>query len=250
MNEAPSAGGLYRMPRALRVEMSSHSRDGDARREPTRRSVLGGVAAVAGGGLTGLGAIAASGRPAAAVDGDPAAFEAGDAPTVTSNDGRVESVYLSPAVEVSWADFSEGVERVTLSLAVGSDAGVDEVYRETLTAADPEATPGDLAAVGDVGGSPTDDAPPDFEAVDGGLTARFERADATARGDAVTSEALSAAELSGGETETTTLDVVFRAQVAGGGDEATVVRTTTVDLTVENPAGDATAGGSVGIDAV
>ncbi|WP_435098231.1 hypothetical protein [Halorubrum sp. N11] len=233
--------------------MSDHSRDDDAQREPTRRSVLGGVAAAAGAALTGAGALAASSRPAAAVDGDPAAFEAGDAPTVTSNDGRIESVYLSPAVEVSWTDFSEGVERVTLTLAVGSDAGVDKVYRETLTADDPGATPGAVASVGrpDDGQSDTaSDAPPDFDAVDGGLTARFERADATARGDAVTSENLSATDLSGGETDTTTLDVVFRADVAGGGDEATVMRTTTVDLTVENPAGDATAGGDVGVEAV
>ena len=238
--------------------MSDHSRNGSSSEAASRRSVLGGVAAVAVGGLSGLGALLASSEPAVAIDGDPAAFEAGDAPTVTSNDGRVESVYLSPAVEVSWTDFSEGVERVTLTLAVGSDAGVDEVYRETLTATDPEATPGDVASVGRPEGKgseregsdgPPSEAPPDFDAVDGGLTAAFERADATARGDAVTSEALSATDLSGGETATTTLDVVFRADVAGGGDEATVVHTTTVDLTVENPAGDASAGGSVEIDA-
>ena len=228
--------------------MSDHSRNGSSAGTVSRRSLLSGVAAVGGSALAGVGALAASSRPAAAVDGDPAAFEAGDAPTVTSNDGRVESVYLSPRVTVSWTDFSEGVERVTLSLAVGTDAGVDEVYRETLTAAEPDATPGDVASVeGSAEGNA--DAPLDFDAVDGGLTATFERVDATARGDAVTSEALSTADLSGGETETTTLDVVFRADVAGGGDEATVVRTATVDLTVENPAGDASAGGEVGIDA-
>jgi hypothetical protein len=139
---------------------------------------------------------------------------------------------------------------VTLVLAVGSDAGVDEVYRETLTADDPGATPGDVAAVGAAGdGSASDDSAPDFDAVDGGLAARFERADATAHGDAVTSESLGDPDLSGGESATTTLDVVFRADVAGGGDEATVVRTTTADVTVENPAGDATAGGEVDVDA-
>lgn len=228
--------------------MSDHSRNGGSSEAVSRRSLLSGVAAVGGSGLAGIGALAASSRPAAAVDGDPAAFEAGDAPTVTSNDGRIESVYLSPRVTVSWTDFAEGVERVTLSLAVGADAGVDEVYRETLTAAESDATPGDVASVeGSTEGNA--DAPLDFDAVDGGLAVRFARADATARGDAVTSETLSATDLPGGETETTTLDVVFRADVAGGGDEATVVRTTTVDVTVENPAGDATAGGEVDVDA-
>ena len=230
--------------------MSDHSRNGGSPEAVSRRSLLGSVAAVGGTALVGVGALAASSDPAAAVEGDPAAFEAGDAPTVTSNDGRVESVYLSPAVEVSWSDFSEGVERVTLTLAVGSDAGVDEVSRETLAAADPGATPGEVAAVGSGADGKPEGTAPDFDAVDGGLTARFERADATASGDAVTSETLSASGLSGGETDTTTLDVVFRADVAGGGDEATVVRTTTVDLTVENPAGDATAGGEVDVDAV
>ncbi|MFC7187322.1 hypothetical protein [Halorubrum yunnanense] len=228
--------------------MSDHSRNGDSPDAVSRRSLIGGLAAVAGGGLAGLGALGVSTEPAAAIDGEPAAFEAGDAPTVTSNDGRIESVYLSPILDVSWTDFSEGVERVTLVLAVGSDAGVDEVYRETLSASDPSATPGDVASVGGPDGERSE-APPDFGAVDGGLTARFGRADATARGDAVTSETLSDADLSGGETDTTTLDVVFRADVAGGGDEATVVRTTTVDVTVANPAGDATAGGEVDVDA-
>ena len=242
------------MPRPRRTEMSDHSQSGGSPGAVSRRSLLGGVAAVTGGGLAGLAGLVASSEPAAAVEGDPAAFEAGDAPTVVSNDGRIESVYLSPALDVSWTDFSAGVERVTLVLAVGSDAGVDEVYRETLTAADPDATPGDVAAVSRLDdatadGSAADGSPPDFGAVDGGLAARFERADATARGDAVTSESLSAADLSGGETATTTLDVVFRADVAGGGDEATVVRTTTADVTVENPAGDATAGGEVDVDA-
>jgi len=227
--------------------MSDHSWNGGSAESVSRRSLLRGVAAAGGSAFAGVSALAASSRPAAAVDGDPAAFEAGDAPTVTSNDGRIESVYLSPRVTVSWTDFSEGVERVTLTLAVGADAGVDEVYRETLTATDPDATPGDVVSLAGPDGEKSG-TPADFDAVDGGLTAIFERADATARGDAVTSEALSATDLPGGETETTTLDVVFRADVTGGGDEATVVRTATVDVTVENPAGDASAGGEVGVD--
>lgn len=214
----------------------------------TRRSLLGAAAAVATGGLAGLGILAASSEPAAAIDGDPAAFEAGDAPTVTSNDGRIESVYLSPTVDVSWSDFADGVDTVTLVLAVGGSAGVDEVYRETISAGDPTATLGAVVGVTDSSDGSGSGAPPDFDAVDGGLTATFERADATARGDAVTSEALGDPDLSGGETARSTLDVVFRADVAGGTDEATVVRTTTVDVTVENPAGDARAGGKVGVD--
>jgi len=227
--------------------MTEHTR-GDASSGMSRRSVLGAVGSLGVAGVTGIGALAASTGPAAAVDGDPAAFEAGDAPTVTSNDGRVEAVYLSPSLDVSWTDFSAGVDRVTLTLAVGGQAGVDEVYNETLTATEPAATPGDVVAVDDASDGDRSDTPPDFDAVDGGLTAEFRRGDATEHGDAVTSAALSDGDLSGGETATTTIDVVFRADVVGSGDEATVVRTTTVEVTVENPAGDADAGGESGMD--
>lgn len=212
----------------------------------SRRSLIAVLAGVTGTGLAGTAMLSGATGPAAAVDGDPAAFEVGDGPTVTSNDGRVDSVYLSPTIDVSWTDFGDGVETVRLTLAVGSDAGVDEVYAETLTAADPTATPGDVASVAaaDGGGDP-----PAFDAVDGGLTVAFDRVDATARGDAVTSETLSAPGLSGGESTATSLDVVLRADVTGGDDEASVVRTTAVELTVDNPAGDAGAGGEVELDA-
>ena len=212
----------------------------------SRRSLIGVLAGLAGSGLAGTAMLTAASGPAAAVDGDPAAFEVGEGPTVTSNDGRVDSVYLSPTIDVSWTEFGDGVETVRLALGVGSDAGVDEVYAETLTAADPTATPGDVASVAAADGSGE---PPAFDAVDGGVTVTFDRVDATARGDAVTSETLSTPELSGGETATTTLDVVLRADVAGGDDEASVVRTTTAELTVDNPAGDAGAGGEVEMDA-
>ena len=217
--------------------MTDHTRD-DTFGEMSRRSVLGAVGGLGVAGLTGIGALTASSGPAAAVDGDPAAFEAGDAPTVTSNDGRVEAVYLSPTVDVSWTDFSDGVDAVTITVAVGSDDGVDEVYRETLTDDEPEATPGDVTSVEAF----------DHGAVSGDLALAFERTDATARGESVTSETLSASDIAGGETATTTLDLVLRADVVGGDDEATVVRTTTVDVTVENPAGAAGAGGTVGVD--
>lgn len=211
----------------------------DRSANPSRRSVLGGLAAVVGTGVAGGAVLATTPEPTAAVDGDPVAFEAGDAPTVTSNDGRIESVYLSPRLEVSWTDFSAGIDAVTVLLAVGGPAGVDVVYEETMTAVDPEATPGDIATV-DVF---------DAGAVDGRLELTFERADATDRGDAVTSERLSDSALTGGESASTTLDLVLRADLVGGSDEATVVRTTAVDVTVENPAGDATAGGEVEVDA-
>lgn len=232
--------------------MTRHSLDPRDAATTSRRSILGWFAALLGTALAGIAALATAPEPAVAVDGDPAAFEVGDDPTVTSNDGRVESVYLSPVLDVSWTDFGEGVDEVTMVLAIGSDGGVDRVYEETLAADDPAATPGDVSAVaaGSRDGNDLEDAdPPDFDAVHGDLTVAFERVDATKRGDAVTSEALSADGLRGGNTATTTLDVVYSADVVGGEDAASVVRTSTVDVAVTNPPGDATAGGEVTVNA-
>ncbi len=228
--------------------MTTHSLDPRTTSARTRRSILAALVGLAGSATAAVATLVTASGPAAAIDADPAAFEAGDGPTVTSNDGRVESVYLSPVVDLSWRDFGDGVDAVTVTLAVGTDTGVDRVYEETLTADDPTATPGDVASVAS-GSEPDGGDPPEFGAVDGELTVAFDRADATARGTAVTSETLSAPDLAGGETATTTLDVVLRAEVLGGHDEVTAVRTTTVDVAVDNPAGDADVGGSVAVDA-
>ncbi len=216
----------------------------------SRRSLLSGFAALVGAAVAGTAALASATKPTAAVDGDPAAFEVGDGPTVTSNDGRVSALYLSPKITVSWTDFGDGIDEIAVTLAVGSDAGVDVVYAETVRATEPTATPGDVAAVraidGDDGAAGS---APDLDAVDGAVAVEFDRADVTDRGDAVTSGALSDEALAGGESTATELDVVLRAEVRGGDDEASVVRTSTLEVGVENPAGDAKAGGTVEVAA-
>lgn len=238
-NGTSKADGKSETAGRLESDDASRTSDSSAATGTDRRSFVGGLAAVVGAGFAGGAALATTPEPTAAVAGDPAAFEAGDGPTVTSNDGRIESVYLSPRVEVSWTDFGDGVDEVSIVLAVGTADGVDELYAETLTADAPDATPGDVASVDRF----------DDDSVDGSLELALDRVDATERGETVTSAALSDGTLAGGETATTTLDLVLRAAVDGGRDETTVVRTTTVDVTVENPAADAGAGGEVDIDA-
>ncbi len=216
----------------------------------SRRSLLGSFAALIGAAVAGTATLASTAGPAAAIDGDPAAFEVGDGPTVTSNDGRVSALYLSPEITVSWTDFGDGVDEIAVTLAVGSDAGVDVVYAETIRSDEPTATPGDVSAIRASDG--TDGAPgsdPDLDAVDGAVAVELDRADVTDRGDAVTSDALSDEALAGGESTITELDVVLRAEVRGGDDEASVVRTSTVEVGVENPPGDAGAGGTVEVAA-
>lgn len=203
---------------------------------PSRRAVLGAIAGLFGVSATGSALLAAGSAPAAAVEGDPAAFEAGDTPTVRSNDGRVEAVYLAPEVDVSWRNFGAGVRRVVVTVAVGSDAGVDVVYKEALTDADD--APGTVESL--TLGEATDG----FDAVDGDVAVAFERADATDAGEAVTGDRLSAPNLQAGEATATTLDVVLRADLEGRqGESETVVRTTAFDVAVRNPDGTADAGG-------
>ena len=210
----------------------------------SRRSLLAGFAGVAGAATAAGMTLATAAEPAVAVDADPAALEVGGDPTVTSNDGRIEAVYLSPELAVSWTDFSEGVETLEVTLGVGGPAGVDEVYQETLSAAeldaDPDATPGDVREVsGD-----------DLDATHGDLTVALDRADATERGDAVTSDLLSDGDLAGGETTATTLDMVSGVTVAGGDDEASTTRTASIEVAVTNPEGAVDAGGEVVVDAI
>ncbi|GAB6879905.1 hypothetical protein JCM17823_21790 [Halorubrum gandharaense] len=216
--------------------------DSDSPRSPishSRRSLIAGFAGLVGAATAAGMTLATAAEPAVAVDTDPAALEVGGDPTVTSNDGRIEAVYLSPELSVSWEDFGEGVEMLEVTLGVGGPAGVDEMYRETLSDADPETTPGDVREVsGD-----------EFGTTHGDLTVALDRADATARGDAVTSDALSDGDLSGGETASTTLDVVSAVTVAGGDDEASATRTATVEVAVTNPEGTVDAGGEVVVDA-
>lgn len=241
---------MSRRPLDPRAAFDHAAETAEAAASPSRRSLLSGVATLVGAAVAGTAAIASTTEPTAAVDGDPAAFEVGDGPTVASNDGRVASLYLSPEIAVSWTDFGDGVDEIEITLAVGGEAGVDVVYAETLRASDPGATPGDVSAIDATGGTDgsAGDAP-DFDATDGGITVELDRADVTERGDAVTSDALSDDALDGGESTTAELDVVLRAEVRGGADEATVVRTSTFEVGVENPAGDADAGGSVEVSA-
>lgn len=241
---------MSRRPLDPRAALDHAAEMAETAASPSRRSLLSGVATLVGAAVAGTAAIVSTTEPTAAVEADPAAFEVGDGPTVTSNDGRVASLYLSPAIAVSWADFGDGVDEVEITLAVGGEAGVDVVYAETLQASDPDATPGDVSSIEAAEG--TDEAAesaPDFDAVDGSITVELDRADVTERGDAVTSDALSDDALDGGGSTTTELDIVLRAEVRGGADEASVVRTSTLEVGVENPAGDADAGGNVEVSA-
>ncbi|SNR50284.1 hypothetical protein [Halorubrum vacuolatum] len=223
---------------------------------PSRRTVLATGAGFLGLGGAGMATLATVPTPAVAVEGDPAAFEVGEAPTVTSNEGRISSVYLSPEIAVTWTDFSDGVETVEVTLAAGTDEGIDVIYEETLHAERPDATPGDVGSISpleDAFEDPDDPSIPDlaaaFDAVDGGIVVTLDRADVTERGETVTSDALSDATLAGGESTATELDIVLRVTVQGGEDEASVVETSTVEVGVTNPAGDVDAGGTVGVDA-
>ncbi|WP_280537609.1 hypothetical protein [Halopenitus sp. POP-27] len=210
----------------------------------SRRSILGGTAGILGAAATGGILLTTSPTVAsAAIDGDPAALEAGDTPTVLSNDGGIEAVYLTPEVTVEWANFGSGVQTIDLTVAVGSDDGVDTLVEETLAAA--TETPGPIAETKPADGTTG------FGDVAGVLSLTLERLDATAIGDAVTRDSLSDPTLQAGETAATVLDVVLRADLTGyEGESETVLRTTSFEVAVRNPEGNADAGGIANTEAV
>lgn len=206
----------------------------------SRRGLLGCIAALFGTGLGGSALLSVLTGPAVAVSGSATSFDAADTPTVERNDGRVGAVYVRPEIDVHWTDFGSGVDRVDIEIAVAGDAGIDEIYAERLSEpTDLAEPPGEISAVeGD-----------DLGAIDGGLTATFERADLTARGDDVTSDALSDESLDAGDATESTLELLLRANVQGNeGERETVVETAPFDVAVRNPDGAADAGGQANTD--
>lgn len=207
----------------------------------SRRGLVGCIAGLLGAGLGGSTLLTAGTGPVVAVSGDATSFDAADAPTVERNDGRIEAVYVRPEIDVNWEDFGSGVDSIGIEVAVAGDTGIDELYDERLSdSTDLAEPPGEITDVEGDG----------FGAVDGALTATFERADLTARGDDVTSGALSDESLDAGEVAETTLELLLRADVQGNeGERETVVETATFDVAVHNPEGSADAGGEANTDA-
>jgi hypothetical protein len=193
---------------------------------PSRRTVLTSLAAVTGVGATVAGGSYVASRPSVAVDTEDV-LDAADVET-ERNDGELDAVTVAPELDVEWTDFGGGLERIGVTLAAGLDgeSGYDLLFDGTTAA-------GGLSVEGD-----------SIDAVDGAVTLTFDRIDITAVGDAVTAVDFGA--LGPGETATTTVELTLRVDVVGtqNAETETAFETTTFDVTVRNPEGEATASGT------
>ena len=204
----------------------------------TRRTGLKLLAPLLVGGGTTLAGIYRSSTPAVAVsDPDSAQFEAADAPTVERNDGRVSAVTVAPEIDVDWRNFGDGVAEIGLTLGASVDGEMDLLADATITPEEPPEAP-----VSDVDGA--------FDEVDGTLTITVETIDATAVGDAVTTETFGDPELEADETATTTVELYVGVEITGNeGEFEETVETATFDVTVRNPDGESDVGGQANADA-
>ncbi len=196
-----------------------------------RRSVLKRITAAAAGiaALLGLGYLGS--RPSAAIESDDS-FIAEDV-RVERNDGELRAVTVQPELDLVWEDFGDGVESVelTLSASLDGEAGFDVLFDGSL-AAEPVVADGDS-----------------LDATDGSTRISFDRRDMTAVGTNVTLGDFGG-ELDPGESKATGVDLTLRTDVVGGqGETVTAVETTTFDVTVHNPEGDAAATGRANTDA-
>ncbi|WP_133412152.1 hypothetical protein [Halalkaliarchaeum desulfuricum] len=204
----------------------------------TRRTGLKLLAPLLAGGGTALAGIYRSSTPAVAVsDPDSSRFEAADAPTVERNDGRVSAVTVAPEIDVDWRNFGDGIAEIRVTLGASVGGGMDVLADVTIAPGEPAESP-----ISDVEGV--------FDDVDGTLTVTFETIDATAVGDAVTTEAFGDPELEAEETATTTVELYVGVEITGNeGEFEETVETATFDVTVRNPDGESDFGGRANPDA-
>jgi len=196
-----------------------------------RRSVLKRLIAAATGVAAVLGFGYFGSQPSAAIESDNG-FIADDV-QVERNDGELRAVAVRPELDLMWEDFGDGVATVelTLSAALDGEAGFDVLFDGSL-AAGPIETDGD--GLGNT---------------DGSTRISFDRFDLTAVGTSVTLDDFGG-ELDPGESKTTSVELTLRTDVVGEQDETvTAVETTTFDVTVHNPEGEAVTTGRANTDA-
>ena len=191
----------------------------------SRRVALKRMAALSVGASAAVGLGYAGSTPAAALDATDE-FLADDV-RVERNDGTIRAVTIAPELQLRWKNFGGGIESVesTLSAALAGQPGFDVLFDGTVS--DPEIT---------VDGDSSD-------STDGSQRLRFDRHDLTAIGSDVTAEDFGS-ELGPGDSETTTVELTLRVDIIGSQSETvTAVETASFDVTLHNPAGEATTTG-------
>lgn len=170
-----------------------------------------------------------SARAEASID-----FTAADTAT-ENNDGEITSVSIEPTVDIEWENFSDGLERIDLTIDAAVGESTDSIYDESVES--------DLAGEEVVvSGDP-------YGVVTGAAFFEFDQVDITDRGTDIDESTFDNGGVDSGDTETTTVSLLVSITLVGAAtEEVSLESESTFDVDVSNPDADATATGSANTD--
>ncbi|WP_138007036.1 hypothetical protein [Halalkalirubrum salinum] len=181
-------------------------------------------------GLSGAASLTSdSARAEASID-----FTAADT-AVENNDGEITSVSIEPTVDIEWENFSDGLERIDLTIDAAVGESTDSIYDESVES---DRIGDEVELSGD-----------SFDLVQGVIQADFDQVDITDRGTDIDESTFDNGGVDSGDTETTTVSLLVSITLVGAAtEEVSLESESTFDVDVSNPDADATATGSANTD--
>ena len=170
-----------------------------------------------------------SARAQASID-----FTAADTAT-ENNDGAITSVWIEPTLDIEWENFSDGLERIDLTIDASVGESTDSIYDESVES---DRIGDEVELSGD-----------SFDLVQGVIKATFNQVDITDRGTEIDDSTFDNGGVDSGNTETTTVSLLVSITLVGAATEEVFLESeSTFDVGVSNPDADATATGSANTD--
>ncbi len=166
-----------------------------------------------------------SARAAASID-----FTAADTAT-ENNDGAITAVWIGPTLNIEWENFSDGLERIDLTIDASVGESTDSIYDETVES---DLSGEEVVVSGDPYGIVTGTAQFDFDQVD-----------ITDRGTEIDESTFDKGGVDSGNTETTTVSLLVSITLVGAAtEEVSLESESTFNVNISNPDAGATATGS------
>lgn len=170
-----------------------------------------------------------SARAQASID-----FTAADT-AVENNDGEITSVWIEPSLDIEWENFSDGLERIDLTIDASVGESTDAIYDESIES---DQIGDEVELSGD-----------SFDLVQGIIRGDFDQIDITDRGTDIDESTFDKGGVVSGDTETTTVSLLVSITLVGAATEEVALESeSTFDVDVSNPDADATVTGSANTD--
>ena len=166
-----------------------------------------------------------SARAAASID-----FTAADTAT-ENNDGAITAVWIGPTLNIEWQNFSDGLERIDLTIDASVGESTDSIYNEAVGS---DRIGNEVQLSGD-----------SFDLVQGVVEATFDQVDITDRGTEIDESTFDKGGVDSGNTETTTVSLLVSITLVGAAtEEVSLESESTFNVDISNPDAGATATGS------